>query len=314
MPKVESFYSPCSSEDCTTVKNQVLGSYDRKAHKKKPLAHMKGGLGTTILEPARVPIMGEAKEYTVKEHGLGIQFKRCYEFDYIDKYRHKPVSDTCTKKLVVNIPQRTMNCYRDVSDLLTQMKKGKKGRPGINHKVIALVACSKSGTAPTRVSEPMSPAIVASVLGESQYKVRKTMEELVKTGKLATDKPLDVVNEKQVRLPPKYQKAFDDFIKGEKAERRLAGMRMVFGTGFVPASISPNLPEAEAFAVPVRGFKPKKLGKKAMKRFMREAEEWKLTTGIVRSGTFVKKPSKIKKLHKKETERVELEQLLGTHL
>lgn len=316
MPKVEPFYANCSSENCETVTYQVLGSYDRKAHKKKPLPHMKGGLGINVIEPARVPIMGEQpKEYVVSGHGMGIQFRRCHEFSYIDKYSHKHVSDTCTEKRVVNIPQRTLNCYRDVSDLLKKITKKKTGQ--LTNNIIAIVACSKSGVAPTRVAEPMSPAIVAAALDQPQYTVRKTMEKMIKTGKLATDKPLDVINEKQVRLPQKYQKIFDAFIRGEKAEQIRAGMGTIFGTGTAPFKYL-ELPQAERFTILKGGFKPpKKTSKKRIEQLRREAEEWKISTGIVPSGGRVMKPSKIKKPPKrKETARYELEQALamGGHI
>lgn len=308
MPKTQPFYRTCSSENCGTVQNHVLNAYDRKAQK-KPVEHMKGGVEATVLEPAHVTIRGEQpKEYIVTQHGLGVQFRRCYEFDYINKHSHEPESRTCTKKLFVNIPQRTINCYNDVSELLRQMRRGKKGKPAkLNYKIIALVACSKSGVAPTRVSEPMSPSIVAAAIGASQYDVRKTMEQMIKTRKLVTDRNLDIINEKQVRLPPKYQNAFDKFVKGEKAERSRSAINLIFGKGTV--STSPDLPEAESFFVG-RGFKPKKISKKAKARFERETAEWKARTGL---GAW--KPPKIKKAPKrKEPERYDLEQALGVHL
>lgn len=206
---------------------------------------MKGGLEAVVLEGARIPIRGSKREYTVKRHGMGIQFRRCYEFDYIDKHNHEPTTATCSTKKVINIPQRTFNCYNEVADILKSLRRGKKGRPSINYKVLAMVACNKSGTTPTRVSEPMTPSVIAAAIGETQKTTRKAMEQLVKQRKLVTDKTIDVVNERQVRLPPKYQRVFEDFIKGEKEERVLAGMRRIFGKGVVPATVAPDLPEAE---------------------------------------------------------------------
>lgn len=315
MPKTEPFFAGCSSANCEMVQNQVLGSYDRKAHKKKPLRYVKGGLAMRLLEPAEARIIGgpTGAKYTVSQHGLAIEFRRCYEWNYIDRYTHKQTTDTCTEKKIVNIPQRTMNCYRDVSALLYQMGKGKKGRPSITHKVLAMVACSKSGVAPTRVSEPMTPAIVAAAVGETQFAVRKNMEALVKSGKLATDTKLEVLNEKQVRLPPKYQRAFDDFVRMEKRERVREGVRLLFGRGFSPSKLS-ELPEAETFAAGVRGFAPRKLTEEQRREFMEEAEEWKGRTGIVPAT----RPHRAKwRRQRKEIEdRPDLEQTLalGGHI
>lgn len=285
MPKIEPFHRNCSSRNCTDVRAEVFKSYDRKSQKKKPARRMKGGLEVRVLEPARIPIAGEKGEYVVSGHGVGVQFRRCYEFDFIDKYTHRQTTQTCTEKRVVNVPRRVLNCYESVSETLEETRKGKRGRPGINLKVLALVACSKSGLPPTRVAEPMTPAVASAVTGLPYYAVRRSMDELKKTGKIkCTHKQrLAVIEEEQCFISKTYQKAFDDFVRSEKEARKWAGFRRIFGKEFAPTpTLARKLPEAEVsrYSGIPRGFKPKKLSKKALRKFRREAEEWRARTGL----------------------------------
>jgi hypothetical protein len=282
LPKIEPFFRDCSSRNCTEVRAEVYKTYDKKAHK-KPAKRRKGGLEVKVLEPAHIPISGEKGEYVARGHGVGIQFRRCYEFDYVDKFTHKQATQTCADTHVVNVPQRTVNCLADVSELLHSLRKGKRGRPTISHKILAAVACNKSGMPPTRVAEPLSPSSIAALTGEPLQKVRKSMEQLIKSGKIrCSGEWLPVLEEKQCVLPKPYQKAFDDFIKGEKEERKWEGFRRVFGREFIAATTS-ELPEADPseYSVLPKGFKlDEKMGERAKESFMREAREWKARTGL----------------------------------
>lgn len=245
MPKIEPFFKECSGENCASVRSRAYKDYDRKAQKKRPSMRRKGGLAVRVLEPAQIPILGEQpKTYTVSRHGLGIEFRRCYEFDYIDKHSHRHETATCTEKRVVNIPQRTLNCYKDVEELLTQLKKGKRGKPTIAPKILAAVACSRSGVSPTRVSEPISPSTIAVITMEKLSAVRKSLEPLVATGRVkCVGKYLPVLEEKQCTMSPTYLKAFEDFVKTEKEERKWIGFRRLFGDYI---QVSPKeLPEAK---------------------------------------------------------------------
>lgn len=243
MAKPKPFFESCSSENCEDVRAYVYKHYDKKAHR-KPRRRRKGGLDVKVLEPARIPIMGERGEYTVGEHGLGIEFKRCYLFDYVDKTTHKQSEATCTEKRVVNIPRNTLRCYEEVSSFLQEMKRGQRGKPTIAPKILAAVACSRSSMEPTRVSEPIPPSVIAVITMEKLSKVRKSLEPLVKSGKInCGGKYLSVLEEKQCSMPKQYQRAFDDFVKGEKEERKWSGFRKLFGEY---VAVEPKkLPEVE---------------------------------------------------------------------
>ena len=313
MPRVEPFYVNCSSENCETVTNQVMGSYDRKAHRKKPIAHMKGGLDTSVLEPAHIPIKGETGRYVVAEHGVSIQFRRCYEFDYVDKFTHKQESDTCTEKHVVNIPQRVFNCYNTTSDLLTQMRKGKKGRPGINYKVLAMVACSKSGVSPTRVSEPMSPAIV----GLHWLKPVRREEgdgatrEVGQAGdRQATEGHQREAGSAPAQVPEGVRRLHTEREGGAQAGWHEDGVRQ-------------GVHAHERVARATRGagihdwqgvFRAQEAGQAGDEEVPARSRGVENSHGYSASRHACRRPTKIKRAPKKELARYELEQALGVHL
>lgn len=254
MAKIQPFYEKCSSENCDATNAYVKKYYDRVAHKKKkPAKRRKGGLDVRVLEPARVGIIGERGEFIATQHGIGVEFKRCYEFEFIDKTTHKQTTKTCTERRVVNIPQNTLRCYEDVASLLTALKRGKKGKPTIQPKILAAVACSRSSTAPTRVAEPIPPSVISVITMEKLKDVRKSLEPLVKSGKISCHgKFLSVLEEKQCSMPKDYQKAFDEFVKSEKEERKWSGFRKLFG----------DYVDTEALAVPepMDGFAEYRMG------------------------------------------------------
>lgn len=282
MPKVEPFFSQCSSRPCRESRVEAYRDYDKKSG--KPTFKRRGGLAVRVIEPARIPIVGELGEYTVKRHGIGVEFRRCYEFSYIDKRTRRHTTQTCTEKHVVNIPQKTVDCYEDMKGFLEELGRGRRGRPTIAPKVLAALACSKSGIPPMRVTEPLSPSSIAVLTLEKLSKVRSTLKPLIKSGRVKCGgKFLPVLEEKQCLLPKSFQSAFDEFVRSEKEQRKWAGFRKLFGE-YVPLTTG-QMPEATdtlarfATFVPVeekrvRHFRPTAGEESALEREreMREAQ------------------------------------------
>lgn len=300
---MKGFFEGCSSRSCEAVNAEVARDYDRVAHKGKPPPHYKGGIKTILLEPVQVPMVGRTGQYTVSQHGIGVEFRRCKEFNYVDRHTHKMTSQTCTEKKVYNIPRDITRCYEHTTSLLMQMEKSKKkeGKPvGTRHRILALVACSGShplGLRKGEMYQAMSPAIISAVTGDKHNAVRKSVELLVKSKKLVTAGKLAVIDEQQLHLPPKYQQVFDDFIRTEREERIRLGGRRLFETDFIPSERAPDEPEAEQFTNIIRqGRLPKRRKmseqRKALER--REAEEWKRRTKIV-PPSYEKTPKKRKR-------------------
>lgn len=306
MAKMKGFFTDCSSRSCQAVNAEVARDYDRVAHKGKPPPHYKGGIKTILLETAQVPIVGSREQYMVSQHGVGVEFRRCKEFNYIDRHTHKQTSQTCTEKIVYNIPRDITRCYEHTTSLLQQMEKSKKkeGKPvGIRHRILALVACSGShplGLRKGEMYQAMSPAIISAVTGDKHNAVRKSVEHLVKSKKLVTAGKLAVIDEQQLHLPQKYQQVFDDFLQTEREERIRLGVRRLTAD-FVPSEVAPDEPEAEQFTNIIRqgwrmpkGYKMSEK-RKAMQRI--EAEEWKRRTRIA-PPSYEKEPKKPKRKRK----------------
>lgn len=313
MAKMEPFFEGCSSRSCEVVNAEVARDYDKIAHKGKPPPHYKGGIKTIPIEPAQIPIMGEAGRYTVAEHGLGVEFRRCKIFEYVDKNTHKETEQTCTEKIVFNVPRDITRCYEHTTSLLSQMAKGKMGRKvGPRHRILALVACSGShplGLRKGEMYQAMSPAIISAVTGDKHSKVRRNVEKLVKSKKLVTAGKLKVIDEQQLHLPQKYQDVFDDFIRTEREERIRLGGRRLFETDFIPSEEAPMEPEAEQFTNIMReGEHPKKRLKLTEQRKLQErleAEQWKRRTKIV-DPSYEKIPKKRKRKRKAKSKLDEL--------
>lgn len=277
--KVLAYPKDCSSEGCKEVRMEVIKTAKSAD---TTIFHRKGGLGWEVLEPTFRPA-GERFRVKPTKHGMAIKFKRCHVFEYVDAASRKKDKKTCTETKIVNIPQRTLDCYHDVSNFLDQIKRGKKGRPGIDHKILAAVACHTSGTAPARVSEPMTPAIISAMTELPYNPVRRSMEGLKKSGKIKCSRKqrIEFIEEEQCRVTKPYLKAFDDFIKSEKEERKWAGVRRLFGKDFV--AVPAEMPKGEQlyyWEAMRKGFVPKKLSKKALKRFEKETKKWKARLGF----------------------------------
>lgn len=316
--KTQPFYEPCSKQTCTQTKQQVSKDYDyeyyKEHHMRPPQPESKGGAKTTVMEPAQIRIIGELGTFQAKKHGLAIETQRCRQFKYTDR-EGEPKNPTCLDKKVYNIPQRTIQCYGQFTELLNALSRGKKGAPPTTtHKILALLGCNKSDIGKNAVAEPLSPYLISAVTGIEHNAVRKTIENLVKSRKVTSSSPtLKVVDEKQNRLTPTYAKAFDQFVTSEKETRKWIAFRRLFGDEFTPVT-APELPEAQIYSVG-KGFKkPKKLSKRAIAQAQREASEWAVRTGI---GKW--KPTKIRKAPRREgtphyRHEYELEQALGVHL
>lgn len=320
---MKGFFEGCSSRRCDSVNAQVARSYDRIAHKKgKPPPQYKGGIKMSLVEAPSIRIPGELGRYTPTEHGMGIDIRRCKEFNYVDKNTHKHTSQTCTEQRIFSIPRDIIRCYEHVSSLLSESAKGKMGRKvGTRHRILALVACSGSHPYQLRKGElyqAMSPAIISAVTGDKHNAVRRSVELLVKDKKLVTAGKLDVLAEQQVHLPPKYQQVFDDFIKGETEERIRLGGRRLYERDFIPAEPAPSEPTPEHFTTTIReGWRMPagyKMSKKARKQAQQEAEEWKTRTGITQPALTKQRrkrsPVKARKAPKRR-DRYDLEQALG---
>lgn len=260
-----------------------MQSYDRKAQKKHPVPSMKGGLKATELPPSRIRVIGYPQvQYPAEQHGKVIQFERCFQYTYTDKNTHKMSRDTCVKKQVVPIPEKVFRCYDNTVSLLERLRIGKRGKPvAENFKALAMIACMS----PTRVNVPVTPAVVAAAIGVPQQKVQKGIERYVQTGKIVTAQPVEFFNEKQHRLPPKYQREFEEFILGE-AEARRIGVSRIFEEK--PKSLAPEMPEAEPWEMTREGTRVMRRGRRRQEfwtpamitRAMAEAETWKRRTGI----------------------------------
>ncbi|MCX6643888.1 MAG: hypothetical protein NT043_01595, partial [Candidatus Bathyarchaeota archaeon] len=210
-------------------------------------------------------------EHKILEHrdprGTAIEFKRCRAYDYRDKTTVEKDMKTCTEKTNVHISQNTLDCYNDRLKILEHMKRGQKGRRGINHKILALLTCSVSATDPAKVPEPMTTSIISVTAQLPPDKVYQAIKSLKTSGKIKCGRKfLPVLWEQPCRVTLPYMKAFDKFI-----QERKEGLPTEIPAG------AKRLYWEQEHKPPVA----KKLSEQSLRKFEEEAEEWKRRTRIV---------------------------------
>lgn len=189
---------------------------------------------------------GRVIEYEQRKRGIAVKVRRCRQINYTDKNTRKKENPTCIQEKTYTYSQPSLECYENASYLLKQLAKVRKKKPTTTRdRILSAIACNREvekGKA-TGKPIPISAGMISAVTGDSLNATRRTMENLVKSGRVNCFSRLETLEEKQCTLPPAYDKAFNEFIKKEPQEKTWAGFRRLFGDKYVPAGKVSELPE-----------------------------------------------------------------------
>lgn len=293
------FYKQCSPERCKHLEDWI------KRHCYKPRTS-RGERKRCKYQVRRKEGMDvEILHAFAPNAGIPMRFWRCFEYDWVQSNGEKR-TDTCTTTAEYRVPQGTVDCFKNVAQILQTLRPIKRGRPAalerakVSSEVLALAGCSaqiERANAVRRIYVPaqITPTIAAKVTGHDLRVTRQAVNNLVYQGKLiGAKKPrgekqkelLHVLQEKAYQMPKDYAVTFQDFLEGELARRERAS-RKLFGKALSPVDMpSARKREFRGGAEIIKKGEPMPegfmMGTTARMRAAEAEEAWRRRTGLAR--------------------------------